>query len=64
MTLLAISLVAVFLFGIALGAFLLVVIGIHVEERKLTRTDSPDSRTAVASRRLLATGLARDEARR
>ncbi|GAA2120623.1 hypothetical protein [Actinomadura alba] len=64
MTLLMITLAAVFLAGAAVGAFTLVVVGIHAQERRMIRTGAVESRTGAASRRLLATGLVRDEARR
>lgn len=69
MTLLAIALAAMFVAGVLLGAFLLVVIGIHAEERRMNRDETADSRTGAVSRQLLGVhgrnaGLADQNARR
>ncbi|RAY16732.1 hypothetical protein DPM19_00740 [Actinomadura craniellae] len=61
---LLITIAAVFLAGIAVGAFALIVIGIHAEERRASRTDADDrSPCGTASHRLLSSGLA-DQGRR
>ena len=48
------SIIAVFLAGIVCGIFAMLVIGIHAEERRVTRTDGP-TRAGTASRRFLST---------
>lgn len=53
MTLLAIALAGVFVAGVILGAFLLVVVSIHVEERRRLCKNQSDSRTGAVTRRLL-----------
>lgn len=55
---------AVFLAGAVVGAFALVVVGIHAEERRAFRGGAPDSRCGAASRRLLAAGCTREGVRR
>ena len=55
---------AVFLAGTAVGAFALVVVGIHAEERRAFRGGESGGPCGAASRRLLATGLAREGVRR
>jgi hypothetical protein len=64
MGLLIITLAAIFLVGLALGAFALIVVGIHLDERRLTRTGTADSRIGAGPRELLAKGLPCDKARR
>lgn len=63
MTLLLITLGAFFLAGIAVGVFALLVIGIQLDTRRMTRAGVGDSRTGAASRRLLTT-ITREESRR
>ncbi|MEU5879461.1 hypothetical protein [Spirillospora sp. NPDC047279] len=48
------SIIAVFLAGAVCGIFAMLVIGIHAEERRLTRTGEP-TRTGAVSRRFLST---------
>jgi hypothetical protein len=55
---------AVFLAGAVVGAFALMVVGIHAQERRALRGRAGDSRCGAASRRVLATGLVREEVRR
>jgi hypothetical protein len=49
------SIIAVFLAGAVCGIFAMVVIGIHAEERRITRSGAAPTRTGTASRRLLTT---------
>jgi hypothetical protein len=44
---------AVFIGGGVLGAFLLLLVGIHTEERHMSLTGSAQSRTTASTRRLL-----------
>ena len=60
MPLLLVTLSAFFLAGIAVGVFALLVIGIQLDTRRMTRHGVGDSRTGAASRRLLTT-VTRDE---
>ncbi|MFG2085429.1 hypothetical protein [Spirillospora sp. NPDC048824] len=46
-------LLAVFLSGGALGVFLLLLIGIHAEERRMSLTGTPKSRMTASTRRFL-----------
>jgi hypothetical protein len=65
MVLLIITLAAVFFGGAAAGAFVLVVIGIQVDERRRSRTGAADSRIGAGSRGLLTAGRSlRDEVRK
>ncbi|GAA4232566.1 hypothetical protein GCM10022254_32770 [Actinomadura meridiana] len=48
-----ILLLAVFLAGSALGAFVFLLIGIHAEEHHMSLTGTPGSRTTASTRRLL-----------
>ncbi|GLW63986.1 hypothetical protein Arub01_22300 [Actinomadura rubrobrunea] len=46
-------LLAVFISGGVLGVFATLLAGIHAEERRMSLTHSPQSRTAASTRRLL-----------
>ena len=50
---LLVLLLAVFLSGGVLGVFVTLLAGIHSEERRMSLTGSPQSRTAASTRRLL-----------
>jgi hypothetical protein len=63
------SIIAVFLAGSVCGIFAMLVIGIHSEERRVSRNGVTSSSVGIASRRLLRTQTcddlpARAEARR
>jgi hypothetical protein len=64
MILLLITLGAVFLAGVTVGAFALIVIGIRLDARRMARIGTADTRVGAGSRHLLATGLGRAECRR
>ncbi|MQY08058.1 hypothetical protein [Actinomadura macrotermitis] len=49
------SIIAVFLGGIICGIFAMLVIGIHAEERRITRAGTGPTRTGAISRRVLST---------
>ncbi|GAA2415678.1 hypothetical protein GCM10010191_27490 [Actinomadura vinacea] len=49
------SLIAIFLAGSVCGIFAMLVIGIHAEERRVTRGRAASSRAGTASRRFLTT---------
>ncbi|RFS82874.1 hypothetical protein D0T12_26025 [Actinomadura spongiicola] len=49
------SILAVFLAGSVCGIFAVLVIGIHVDERRVMRGRAESSRAATASRRMLST---------
>ena len=55
MILVLVSLIAVFLAGTTCGIFAMVVIGIHAEERRTTRSGNGRTLSGTASRRLLST---------
>ncbi|MEV0660812.1 hypothetical protein ACIBI3_11400 [Actinomadura luteofluorescens] len=46
-------LLAVFLTGAALGVFLFLLVGIHIEEHRMSLTGTPGSRTTASTRRFL-----------
>lgn len=46
-------LLALFLSGGVLGAFLFLLVGIHAEERRMSLTGTPKSRTTASTRRFL-----------
>lgn len=46
-------LLAVFLSGGVLGVFLFLLVGIHTEERRMSLTGTPHSRTTSSTRRFL-----------
>lgn len=46
-------LLAVFLSGGVLGAFVFLLVGIHAEEHRMSLTGTPDSRTTASTRRFL-----------
>lgn len=46
-------LLAVFLTGGALGVFLFLLVGIHIEERRMSLTGAANSRTTASTRRFL-----------
>lgn len=69
MILVLVSITAVFLAGVVSGVFLVIVIGIHLEERRVLRSGTTSSSAGIASRELLRTQTcddlpARVEARR
>ncbi|GAA4065886.1 hypothetical protein [Actinomadura miaoliensis] len=49
------SIIAVFLAGAVCGIFAMVVLGIHAEERRVSRPGNGPTVTGAASRRLLST---------
>ncbi|MFD0851230.1 hypothetical protein ACFQ07_03320 [Actinomadura adrarensis] len=58
------SLIAVFLAGSVCGIFAMLVIGIHSEERRVTRTGTSSSLAGSASRRFLSTQTCDDTRQR
>jgi hypothetical protein len=64
MALLLITLGTAFLAGIAVGVFALLVIGIQLDTRRMSKVGTADTRLGTPSRRLLTTGLGRNESRR
>ncbi|GAA4145319.1 hypothetical protein [Actinomadura keratinilytica] len=54
------SIAAVFLAGVVCGVFAMVVLGIHAEERRVSRPGDGPTVTGAASRRLLSTQTGHD----